>query len=78
MARLSAFADEVTEDFRAQVEYLAKEKVSYIEPRFVSRKNIMDLSRSELTEARKLIRDHGLKVNNWPTAVMTHPAHPHG
>ncbi len=63
MARLSAFADEVTEDFRAQVEYLAKEKVGFIEPRFVSRKNIMDLNRSELDEARKLIRDHGLKVS---------------
>jgi sugar phosphate isomerase/epimerase len=63
MANLSAFADEVTEDFRAQVEYLAKEKVGFIEPRFVNRKNIMDLSRSELDEARKLIRDHGLKVS---------------
>ena len=63
MARLSAFADEVTEDFRAQVEYLAKEKVGFIEPRFVNRKNIMDLSRAELDEARKLIRDHGLKVS---------------
>jgi len=48
MAKLSAFADEVTEDFRAQVGYLAKEKVGFIEPRFVNRKNIMDLSRSEL------------------------------
>lgn len=63
MAKLSAFADEVTEDFRAQVEYLAKEKVGFIEPRFVNRKNIMDLSRSELDEARKLIRDRGLKVS---------------
>ncbi len=63
MARLSAFADEVTEDFLAQVEYLAKEKVGFIEPRFINRKNIMDLSRSELDEARKLIRDHGLKVS---------------
>lgn len=63
MAKLSAFADEVTEDFRSQVEFLAKEKVGYIEPRFVDRKNIMDLSRSELDEARKMIRDHGLKVS---------------
>jgi hypothetical protein len=63
MAKLSAFADEVTEDFRAQVEYLASETVGFIEPRFINRKNIMDLSRSELDEARKLIRDHGLKVS---------------
>ena len=63
MAKLSAFADEVTEDFRSQVEFLAKERVGYIEPRFVNRKNIMDLNRSELDEARKVIRDHGLKVS---------------
>lgn len=63
MARLSAFADEVTESFRGQVEYLARERVGFIEPRFVDRKNVMDLSRSELDETRKLIRDHGLKVS---------------
>jgi sugar phosphate isomerase/epimerase len=63
MAKLSAFADEVTEDFRGQVEFLAKEKVGYIEPRFVNKKNLMDLNQRELADARKLIRDHGLKVS---------------
>src|SRR5512136_1304611 len=63
MARLSAFADEVVDDFRGQVEFLAKEKVGYIEPRFVNKKNLMDLNQKELAEARKLIRDHGLKVS---------------
>jgi sugar phosphate isomerase/epimerase len=63
MAKLSAFADEVTESFRGQVEFLAKEKVGYIEPRFIDRKNIMDLSAGEMKEARSLIRDHGLKVS---------------
>jgi sugar phosphate isomerase/epimerase len=63
MAKLSAFADEVTEDFRGQVEYLSRERIGYIEPRFVNRKNIMDLSRSELNDARRLIEDHGLKVS---------------
>ena len=63
MAKLSAFADEVTEDFRGQVEFLAKEKVGYIEPRFVNKKNLMDLNQKELADTRKLIRDHGLKVS---------------
>ncbi len=63
MAKLSAFADEVMDDFRGQVEFLAKEKVGYIEPRFVNKKNLMDLNQKELAEARKLIRDHGLKVS---------------
>ena len=63
MAKLSAFADEVTDDFLGQVQFLAKEGVSHIEPRFIDQKNIMDLSKGELDEARKKIDDHGLKVS---------------
>jgi sugar phosphate isomerase/epimerase len=63
MAKISAFADEVVDDFRGQVEFLAKEKVGFIEPRFVNKKNLMDLNQKELAEVRKLIRDHGLKVS---------------
>jgi len=57
MAKLSAFADEVTDDFLEQVKYLASEKVGYIEPRFLNKKNIMDLNKAELDEARKMIED---------------------
>lgn len=81
MAKLSAFADEVTEDFRGQVEFLAKEKVGYIEPRFINRKNIMDLNQSELKEARKMIRDHGLKVSAIGSPIgkvrLDEPFEPH-
>jgi len=63
MAKLSAFADEVTESFRGQVEFLVKEKVGYIEPRFIDKKNIMDLSETERKEAKAMIDDHGLKVS---------------
>jgi 3-dehydroshikimate dehydratase len=81
MARLSAFADEVTDDFRSQVEFLAQERVGYIEPRFVNKKNIMDLSPKELAEARKLIRDHGLKVSALGSPIgkvrLDQPFKPH-
>jgi 3-dehydroshikimate dehydratase len=63
MAKLSAFADEVTENFLEQVKYLADEHVGYIEPRFINKKNIMDLTKDELNEAKKMIQDHGLKVS---------------
>ena len=63
MAKLSAFADEVTDDFLQQVKYLSREGVGYIEPRFVNKKNIMDLTLSELKEAKKMIGDQGLKVS---------------
>jgi sugar phosphate isomerase/epimerase len=63
MAKLSAFADEVTENFLEQVKYLAGERVGYIEPRFINKKNIMDLRKDDLDEAKRMIQDHGLKVS---------------
>ena len=45
MAKLSAFGDEAVDDFSGQVKFLAGEKVSYIEPRFLNKKNIMDLTK---------------------------------
>jgi len=63
MAKLSAFADEVTENFLEQVKYLAGESVGYIEPRFINKKNIMDIRPDELSDAKKMIQDHGLKVS---------------
>ncbi|MHC4167839.1 MAG: sugar phosphate isomerase/epimerase family protein [Planctomycetota bacterium] len=81
MAKLSAFADEVTEDFLAQVEFLAGEKVGHIEPRFINKKNIMDLSKGELDEARAMIRDHGLKVSAIGSPIgkvkLDEPFEPH-
>ena len=81
MAKLSAFADEAVEDFRGQVEFLVKEKVGYVEPRFFSKKNIMDLTQQELKEARKLIRDNGLKVSAIGSPIgkvrLDQPFEPH-
>ena len=81
MAKLSAFADEVTDDFLGQVEYLAKEGVGYIEPRFVGGKNLMDLSRGELDDVKKMIKDHGLKVSAIGSPIgkikLDEPFEPH-
>jgi 3-dehydroshikimate dehydratase len=63
MAQLSAFADEVTDDFLGQVKYLASENVGHIELRFLNKKNVVDLGKSELTEAKKIIDDYGLGVS---------------
>jgi sugar phosphate isomerase/epimerase len=81
MAKLSAFADEVTNDFRGQVEYLVKEGVGYIEPRFMNKKNLMDLSKAELKEVKKMLRDHGLKVSAIGSPIgkvkLNEPFEPH-
>jgi sugar phosphate isomerase/epimerase len=63
MAKLSAFADEVTDDFLEQVKYLAGEGVGYLEIRFVNQKNIMDLTQVELSDAKKMLEDHGIQVS---------------
>lgn len=62
MAKLSAFADEVTDNFLEQVKYLAGERVDYIEIRFVNKKNVMDLTGDELNEAKKMLQDNGISV----------------
>jgi sugar phosphate isomerase/epimerase len=81
MAKLSAFADEVVEDFLQQVKYLEGEGVGYIEPRFVNKKNIMDLTKNELSEARKMIDDHGLRVSAIGSPIgkvkLDEPFEPH-
>ena len=81
MAKLSAFADEVTDDFLEQVKYLHSEGVGFIEPRFISKKNIMDLTKSELNETRKMILDYGLKVSAIGSPIgkvkLDEPFEPH-
>jgi sugar phosphate isomerase/epimerase len=63
MAILSAFADEVMDDFKGQVAFLSSENVGFIEIRFVNKKNIVDLTPEELHEAKKLTDGHGLRVS---------------
>lgn len=63
MAFLSAFADEVTDSFPEQIKYLASENIAFIEIRFVDKKNVMDLTRDELKDAKKIMADHGIKVS---------------
>jgi len=81
MAKLSAFADEVTDNFLEQVRYLSKEHISFIEPRFINKKNIMDLIQNERNEAKKMIQDHGLKVSAIGSPIgkvkLDEPFEPH-
>jgi sugar phosphate isomerase/epimerase len=81
MAKLSAFADEVTDGFLDQVKYLESRHVGYIEPRFINKKNIMDLTKGELKDARTIIRDRGLKVSAIGSPIgkvkLDEPFEPH-
>ena len=63
MIKFSAFADEVTDDFKGQVEFLAAQNIRNIEIRFVNQKNIMDLSVSELRETKNLLDSYSIGVS---------------
>jgi len=63
MALLSAFADEVTDDFIGQLEFLNSENVKFIEIRFVNKKNILDLTSPELCEVKSMLDAHGIGVS---------------
>lgn len=63
MIKLSAFADEVTDDFIGQVKFLSEQKINYIELRFVNQKNTMELNKDELKDVQKILKDYGIKVS---------------
>ncbi len=64
MAKLSAFADEVTYEFAGQIDFLVKQGVNYIEPRFFDgHENIMNLTDYQLKEAKKILDDNNIGVS---------------
>lgn len=63
MIKLSAFADEVAEDFSDQLGFLISQNLRFIEIRFVNGKNSMDLNKVELTETKKMLQDAGIGVS---------------
>ena len=63
MITFSAFSDEVSQNFSEQVKFLVSENIGYMEIRFVNGQNIMDLNKSELVEAKKLLDDNGISIS---------------
>ncbi|MHC4195901.1 MAG: sugar phosphate isomerase/epimerase family protein [Planctomycetota bacterium] len=63
MAKLSAFADEVTDDFKGQIEFLTSRNTGAIELRFVNGKSVLALSKAELKEVKNMLTDNGIKVS---------------
>lgn len=60
---LSAFADEASPDFTAQLEALKKHNIPLIEIRGVDGKNILDLTDEELTVVREKLDAYGIGVS---------------
>ncbi len=81
MVKLSAFADEAADNFDDQVRFLVSENIKYIEPRFINKKNIMNLTKSELKEAKTMMREYDIKVSAIGSPIgkvrLDEPFEPH-
>ena len=81
MIKLSAFADEVSENFEEQLKFLVNENIKYIELRFLNKKNILDLDEKKVKTAKKLLSDCGIKVSAIGSPIgkirINEPFEPH-
>ena len=66
---LSGFSDEASPNLTEQIALMQKLGVTYIEPRNVNGKNIVDLSDTELREMAKELADADIKVSNIGSPV---------
>lgn len=60
--KLSAFADEVSNDFSKQVKFLDERKIPYLEIRNLDGQNVGDLSLDKASEIQKRLADKGIAV----------------
>lgn len=60
--KLSAFADEVSNKFSEQVEFLDDRKIPYLEIRNLDGQNVGDISFDKAREVRSLLADKGIAV----------------
>lgn len=75
MARfvLSAFADEAGSTLAEQIDALLKNGISYIEPRFVDGRGILELSDEELCEMRAALDKAGITVGSLGSPIGKYP-----
>lgn len=81
MPLLSAFADEVTNDFKGQIDFLVSEGIGFIEIRFLNKKNVVDLTPAEMHETKQLMSDSGIRVSAVASPIgkvrIDEPFEPH-
>ncbi len=63
MIRISAFADEISQDPAEQIEVLARHRIRHIEFRAILGKNVLDLSDSEHAAFRVQLQEHGFGLS---------------
>ncbi len=61
---LSAFSDEYSENLQEQCQALNKFGIDYMEIRGVNGKNVSTLTKTEISQAKKVLDDYGIKVSS--------------
>ena len=81
MIKLSGFADEVYVDFKQQLDFFSSIGLNFIELRLVNGKNILDLSKEELSEVKKRMEDKGISISAIASPIgkygIDQPFEPH-
>ena len=62
MIRLSAFADEISQNPLEQIDVLAAHGIKYIEFRAIHGTNVLDLGDDQHTSFRDLLQSHGVRL----------------
>ena len=61
--KISAFADEYADSFEEQLQALNQFEITNIEIRYLNGKNISELKKDDVTEAKKMLDAYGIKVS---------------
>ena len=81
MIRLSAFADEISQDPQEQIDVLSRNEVHHIEFRAIHGTNVLDLSEAQHEEFRRLLRAAGFGLSAIGSPIgkirVTEPFDPH-
>jgi sugar phosphate isomerase/epimerase len=81
MIRLSAFADEISQNPREQIEVLSQHAIRHIEFRAIHGTNVLDLSDAQHEEFRALLREAGFGLSALGSPVgklkINEPFEPH-
>lgn len=81
--KLGIITDEISEELDQALDFITHYSLGYCEVREMWQKNVMTLSREELTRAKMLIARHGLRVSSVASPIFKYalpemPAHPDG
>ena len=69
----SAFADEAADDLAGQIAALKRNGIGYIEPRFIDKKGILNLTEEELFEMKKQLDAADIKVGSLGSPIGKYP-----